>query len=36
MQVREGKIAKAMEKVLAKQAVEMASLEKKLVNQQNE
>lgn len=36
MDMRETKVTKAMSKVLAKQKVEMAALEKKLVNQQNE
>jgi Holliday junction resolvasome RuvABC endonuclease subunit len=36
MQARAGKLLKAMEKVLSKHTIEMASLEKKLVNQQNE
>jgi hypothetical protein len=36
MDMREAKISKAMEKVLAKQNIEMQALQKKLINQQNE
>jgi len=34
--VREAKICKAMEKILAKQKIENQALQKKLINQQNE